>query len=141
MTRTVLGFSVFVVLIVFVAGLAAHILRPPVEPRPHTTPVKPMPVLPDKKVESKYAFHYFGASWCEACRRMQDGTLCDNAVKTALDNKFGFNIAIYNIDNVPALAAALHIDLVPTFLIYEGEKPIKRHSGYLSPADFLEWIK
>ncbi len=142
MTRTVAGFSILVVVVVFVAGLAAHYFHPPVEAIPHTTPVKPTnPTVPDDRVMKKYAFHYFGAAWCEPCRRMQANTLNEPNVQKALEDKFGFNIAIYDIDNWPGLQKSLHIDLVPTYFIYEGEKIVKRGSGYLSPKDFLDWIR
>lgn len=120
----------------FFVGLAAFTLKPVVaKPAPHPV-VVPAPVV----VEDIH-FTYFGAEWCDPCRQMKKNTLADPKVQAALKAKFGMNVSIIDIDQMPAMAKAFNIDRIPTFLIIKDDKEVKRSVGYMYPWDFLEWLK
>ncbi len=61
----------------------------------------------------------FWAPWCTYCRRIADAY---EAV--AAQNKDTLVAARINIDEAPALASRERIQVVPTFVLYRGGKPL-----------------
>ena len=61
----------------------------------------------------------FWAPWCSYCRRI--GPAYDRIAQQFEEN---LNIVKINIDEEPALAAAEHIEVIPTLVLYRGGQAI-----------------
>ena len=61
----------------------------------------------------------FWAPWCSYCRRI--GPAYDRIAQQFEEN---LNIVKINIDEEPALAAAEHIEVIPTLVLYQGGQAI-----------------
>ena len=69
--------------------------------------------------EKKPVMVEFSAPWCSYCRKIEP------ALKK-VDQQYSETLTIgqVNIDNEPALAQAERIELIPTFVIYQGGKAL-----------------
>lgn len=121
------------IILAIVAGCTKHC-----EPEKAKQPSPAPAVLP---VEVKHKLFYFGADWCEPCRRMHADTLDNKDVKDAIASQFGIYFTIVNIDTAKTLARDFNITVVPTYMIIEDNTVTKRGVGYLNAKDFLEWLK
>ena len=61
----------------------------------------------------------FWAPWCSYCRRI--GPAYDRIAQPCEEN---LNIVKINIDEEPALAAAEHIEVIPTLVLYRGGQAV-----------------
>ena len=61
----------------------------------------------------------FWAPWCSYCRRI--GPAYDRVAQQFEED---LNIVKINIDEEPALAAAEHIEVIPTLILYRGGQAI-----------------
>ena len=61
----------------------------------------------------------FWAPWCSYCRRI--GPAYDRIARQFEDE---VNVVKINIDEEPALAAAEHIEVIPTLVLYQGGQAI-----------------
>ena len=61
----------------------------------------------------------FWAPWCSYCRRI--GPAYDRIAQQFEEN---LNIVKINIDEEPALAAAEHIEVIPTLVLYRGGQAV-----------------
>lgn len=91
--------------------------------------------------QDRFQFVYFGAEWCQPCRQMQADTLSNASVKKAMDKQFGMYVTVMDIDVFKKMAEVYKVVAVPTYVILDGDKEIKRGVGYRNAADFLNWLK
>ena len=78
----------------------------------------------------------FGAEWCPPCRKMEpvlQSFVNDNKNKLALIKMDGGIEA--------ALMQSLHVEALPTFILYKDGKEIKRKQGLVSRYEFNDWLK
>ena len=69
----------------------------------------------------------FYASWCPHCQRMMP--IVEN-VRELLGGQVP--VYQYDIDKYPADAEAAGVDSVPTFIIYDDDREMWRHTGEIS---------
>jgi thioredoxin-like negative regulator of GroEL len=78
----------------------------------------------------------FRAEWCPPCRKMEpvlQSFIKDNQSKLALIKMDG------GIET--ALMQSLHVEALPTFILYKDGKEIKRKQGLVSRDEFNDWLK
>ena len=76
---------------------------------------------------------YFTAEWCSPCKKTRP-------VVEDL-KKEGFQFQIIDADYEQLLAKRFEIKSVPTFILIENEKEIKRITGAQSKESLLEFIE
>jgi thioredoxin 1 len=77
----------------------------------------------------------FYADWCGPCKMLAPEI--DKASKENNSVKFGK----INIDNNQELSQRFQVMSIPTLIIFENNKQIERHSGFISSEDLSEKIK
>lgn len=75
----------------------------------------------------------FEASWCGPCKVM-------TAVIEQAKDKIPYSIEVIDIDQSPQLTTQYGIRSVPTLVIVEGEKEIRRKVGAMKEADLLYFV-
>jgi thioredoxin 1 len=78
----------------------------------------------------------FFAEWCGPCKMMKP-------VLEQLREKMGDSVRILkiDIDKTPAMANALHIQGVPTLMLFQNGKMLWRESGVIQANDLERIIK
>lgn len=71
---------------------------------------------------------YFTADWCGPCKMMRP------IVSQIAEDNPGINIKFVNIDNDEDITSKYDIQSVPTFVIQENGKEIRRHIGAVPRA-------
>jgi len=90
------------------------------------------------KETNKEVFVYFVAEWCSYCKKMED-VFKDERVSRKLDNYICVKI---NVDKNKDLAKKHVVKGIPDYMVIDKEeKTLKRHFGYKSKEEFLEWLK
>jgi thioredoxin 1 len=73
----------------------------------------------------------FTASWCAPCK----------ALAMIIDSmEIDVPIEVIDIDNDMDLAISNNVRSVPTLIMFEDDKEIKRHTGTMTEAQLNEWI-
>lgn len=95
--------------------------------------------LQEAKTTNKSVFIDFYADWCSYCKELNQSTLSDSGVKKKLSQDY---IAVeINTDKNPSLASKYKVYELPTLIILNSSgEEIKRHEGYLSANELLNWI-
>lgn len=75
----------------------------------------------------------FFATWCGPCKML-------GLVMEKLDSKGIIPILKVDIDEEGALAQEYNIFSVPTLIIFENGKEVKRVSGFMSEGELERWI-
>jgi thioredoxin 1 len=78
---------------------------------------------------------YFGATWCEPCKKMKT-IFKDPQVKKELQK---FNFKIVDIDESPELKTKYKIRVVPTTVIKNSNK-ITKYEGYMTKSKLLRLL-
>ncbi|HUQ67875.1 MAG TPA: thioredoxin family protein [Planctomycetaceae bacterium] len=74
------------------------------------------------------------ASWCGACRQMDQLTFTDSRVRRLVDERF---VAVsVNSDHHPEVVSAFGVSALPTTLVILGSEPVKRWTGFQEAASF-----
>lgn len=74
----------------------------------------------------------FTASWCGPCKML---------AKTLEDIDLGLPIEVVDIDENGALAQQYGVRGVPTLVMVEGDKEVKRQVGLASASQLQDWAK
>ena len=83
-----------------------------------------------------YALVDFWATWCQPCRMMAP-------VLESAEKQLGsqINFAKVDVDEQQQLAAEFDIMSIPTLVVFNDGKPVKRMSGYRPLDAFVEELK
>lgn len=78
----------------------------------------------------------FGAEWCGPCKMQRP--ICERAAKTA-----GSEFIYIDVDEVMTKeeVAALEIEVVPTIVVYSGEKEVARFVGRASETALVDALQ
>lgn len=77
----------------------------------------------------------FYAKWCEPCKKMEP-----YISKLQQELKGKINLVRFDVDQNKTILDALKLDGLPVVIIYENQKEIYRHVGYLSEDDLRKHI-
>lgn len=121
---TIVGIAIVCLLF---AGLHNHRRRPDPMPTPGPIPA-PAPV--------QRQLVYFSATWCVPCQRMKS-TFSDPDVVRCMQNT---TLVRHDIDRDKDHAKKHSVTTVPTYILFENGRELRRASGYKSPHDFAAWL-
>ena len=76
----------------------------------------------------------FWAPWCGPCRMVLP------VIDEISEEREDIKIAKINVDDEAELAAKFGIMSIPTLMIFENGKVIKKSTGAKSKEDLLDWI-
>ena len=83
-----------------------------------------------------YALVDFWATWCQPCRMM--APVLESAEQQLGDK---INFVKVDVDEQQQLAAEFDIMSIPTLVVFQDGKPVKRMSGYRPLDTFVEELK
>jgi len=76
----------------------------------------------------------FSAVWCGPCKLLHPEILA-----VAKDHPGKIQFALVDVDQLPDVAAAYHVDAMPTIVLVKGGKTVATHLGFLKAADLAAW--
>lgn len=76
----------------------------------------------------------FYADWCGPCKML-------GAVLESVQDEIGLPIIKINTDKFPELSAKFGVMSIPTVILMESSKEVKKHIGYMPKEEILEFIK
>lgn len=76
----------------------------------------------------------FYADWCGPCRMLLP-------VLEESDQKIGIPIKKVNVDDSASIAREYGVMTIPTLILFEDGKEIKRNVGYLNSEQLEEFVK
>lgn len=79
---------------------------------------------------------YFTATWCGPCKGFKK--TWEAVSNSDLREKMTFQMV--DVDKEPELATQHNIRAVPTMVLLEGDKEVKRISGAMPEAMFKAWV-
>ena len=87
----------------------------------------------NETINGKRVLVVFFATWCGPCKML-------SLVMEKFDNKGAIPIIKVDIDEENNLAEEYKIFSVPTLIIFENGKEIKRISGFMSEDELEKWV-
>ena len=84
-------------------------------------------------IENKKIVVDFYATWCGPCKML-------SSVLEKIDEKNLIQIVKVDVDECSDLAAEYKIYSVPTLILFENGKEIKRISGFISENELEKWV-
>ena len=87
----------------------------------------------NEKIASGVVLVDFFATWCGPCKML-------SLVMEKFDSKGVIPIVKVDIDEASLLANEYQISSVPTLIIFENGKEVKRRSGFMSEQELEEWV-
>lgn len=85
-------------------------------------------------VNNKPHFVLFSASWCSPCQNMKRDIQSTNILA-------GYNVYIIDVDEYPQLKAKYNIESMPTYILFNNGKMVKRKTGYRSIQDLQNFLR
>lgn len=76
----------------------------------------------------------FYATWCGPCKML-------GMVMEKYEKESNVKIVKIDVDGAPNLSSKYKIFSVPTLIIFENGKEVKRTSGFMSEEELKEWVK
>ena len=83
------------------------------------------------EIKDKRILVDFYADWCGPCRMMG----------SALENINDIEILKVNVDKFPELAQTYGIMSIPNLIIFENNKQVKSHIGFMNEDEIKEFVK
>lgn len=87
-----------------------------------------------QEVESGKVLVDFYADWCGPCKMLLP--VLEEAEKEA-----SFEIKKVNVDSSVSIAKEFGVMTIPTLILFEDGKEIKRNVGYLNLEEVIEFVK
>ena len=84
----------------------------------------------ENEINKEFVLVDFYADWCGPCKMM-------GKVLEEMD----LNILKINVDNFPDIAREFKVMSIPTLIIFENGKEIKKNIGMMRKSDLESWIK
>ncbi len=84
----------------------------------------------DSKLKDKKILVDFYADWCGPCKML--GTILE---------EMDFPILKINVDKFPELARKYGVMSIPTIILFDNGKEIKKNIGFLSKNELEEFLK
>lgn len=84
----------------------------------------------DSKLKDKKILVDFYADWCGPCKML--GTILE---------EMDFPILKINVDKFPELARRYGVMSIPTIILFDNGKEIKKNIGFLSKNELEEFLK
>ena len=95
--------------------------------------------LIDSKASGKPRLLYFSATWCAPCEQLSRTTWANKDVARALEDYVAIKL---DFDKSPDVALNFKIDFLPAYVVVSHDsKVLFSASGYMSPEQFLAWLK
>lgn len=88
--------------------------------------------------ESEKTLLIFGAKWCKYCVKAKDDLKNNNNLSSTVKN---YSIIDIDYDKDKDIIEGYNIKILPTFIIFQDGKEIKRQTGYKDPNKLLEFLK
>ena len=88
----------------------------------------------EKEIEEGKVLVDFFATWCGPCKML-------GFVLEKIENKTDLPILKVDVDECSELAGEYKIFSVPTLILFENGKEIKRISGFMSEEELESWVK
>ena len=85
----------------------------------------------EKEISKEFILVDFYADWCGPCKMM-------GKVLEEMDN---IDILKVNVDNFPNIAREFKVMSIPTLIIFENGKEIKKNIGMSSKSDLESFLK
>ena len=96
-------------------------------------------ILERAKRENKDVVLFFHSDWCGWCKKMEKETLNDVEVKKKLSNYLFYRV---DVDKYKKLIKEYRVGSVPAYILISKEgKIIRRGTGYLTPEEFLRFLR
>ena len=76
----------------------------------------------------------FWADWCGPCRMLGP------TVHELAEEREDIKVAQVNVDNETPLAISHGVNAIPTLILYENGKEVRRSTGVLSKAELNEFV-
>ena len=76
----------------------------------------------------------FWAEWCGPCRMLGP------TVHELAEEREDIKVAQVNVDNETPLAISHGVNAIPTLILYENGKEVRRSTGVLSKAELNEFV-
>lgn len=80
----------------------------------------------------------FGASWCGWCKKMERETLSDSKVKLAMTNYIYVKV---DADVDKSTVDQFNVQGLPTTIITDGSRAIKREAGFMDTNKMLGFLR
>lgn len=77
--------------------------------------------------------YYFTADWCNPCQRTKP-------VAEELHNEGVINFEFINADDNIDMVQKFEIKAIPTYILIENDKEVKRMNGAKTRQDFLNFV-
>ncbi len=84
-------------------------------------------------VKDKKVLVDFYATWCGPCKML-------GMVMESFNNKGAIDIVKIDVDGAPNLSSEYKIFSVPTLIIFENGKEVKRRSGFMTEDELESWV-
>lgn len=88
-------------------------------------------VCKNKDCDKNYLI-FFTAKWCKPCRKMYP--------KIEQLRKDGYLVYVFDIDDYPDLKEQFKLESVPTFVVMDKRKEVKRFVGLTDEAELTECL-
>ncbi len=85
----------------------------------------------EKEISKEMVLVDFYADWCGPCKMMGK----------VLEEMADIDILKVNVDNFPNIARDFKVMSIPTLIIFENGKEVKKNIGMMSKNDLESWLK